>query len=63
MIIQLANASPDVAVSQDYQYAEFFAGAGNIHKAMQHAGYKSARFEIGDSSVRPGRKSNHGSVQ
>ena len=36
------------AALQEYGYLEFYAGRGNIHRAMRAAKYKSARFDIVD---------------
>ena len=33
---------------------EFFAGVGNIHRAMRAAGHKAVRFDILDAKERPG---------
>ena len=43
---------------EDFEYLEFFAGKGNLHRCMRAAKCKSCRFDITDSSRKPHRKSN-----
>lgn len=43
---------------QVFEWLEFFAGLGNLTRAMKSARYKSARFDLLDNQKPQHRKSN-----
>lgn len=44
---------------QEFQWLEFYAGVGNLTKAMKGRGLRSLRFDIIDNTQPAHRKSNY----